>query len=163
IFKFRPGSLPRTRTRFVDELIADGSGKRLRIAGRAILQVTFEPARAHTAQGAPTAAPRRRPFNLPHVLTGVRSGDFECQVNHGQAMDERARGPGRPAPGGHRIVVGVRAAFPPVSRQGYYPDRDAFFSGGEPYFAPVRRRELAAEPATAELDRLFAGATPRKF
>lgn len=162
VFKFR-GSLPMVRTRYVDELIADGSGKRVRIAGRAILQVTFEPARAHTAQGAATAAPRRRAFALPNVMTAVRSGDFEGQVNYGLGLARKSPVKVTSVPAKRRVIVQVRAGFPTVKRQVFFLDRDNFQTGEEPYFVPVRRRVLATEPATAVMDRLFAGPTPAEF
>src|SRR4051794_30943615 len=66
-----------SRTRYVKRLVADGSGARVRIAGRAILRVRFGVAQAHDQHGRPTVA-RRTAFGLPNVMTAVRSGDFEA-------------------------------------------------------------------------------------
>ena len=56
VFEFR-GGLPADRqVEFVDRLFADGSGRRVHVAGQALLRVRFERAQAHTDAGAPTAA-----------------------------------------------------------------------------------------------------------
>src|SRR5690242_3883517 len=48
VFEFR-GGLPATRqVDYVDRLFADGSGRRVRVAGQALLRVRFERAQAHT-------------------------------------------------------------------------------------------------------------------
>lgn len=162
VFRFR-GPLPQTRVEYVDRLYADGSGKRLRVAGRAILQVRFEPARAHTALGAPTAAPRRRAFALPNVMTAVRAGDFEGQVTYGLGLARRTRVSVRTRRNPSRVVVRLRADFPTIAREVFFLDRDNFASGDEPWFVPVIRQVSATEPATAVLDRLFAGPTPAEM
>src|SRR5687768_13097805 len=76
------GGLPSShRVGYVDELLGDASGLPVRIAGRAILQVRFAPARAHDAQGQTVAA--RKAFALPNIMTTVRSGDFEAVTTYG--------------------------------------------------------------------------------
>ena len=158
VFDFR-GGLPRsTQVRYVDRLIADASGLPVRVSGRAILRVRFEPARAHDSSG--QTAPLRRAFALPNVMTAVRAGDFEAVTTYGLGLAGRTpfhvfslRGP-------DRVVVDVRAAFPTVNRGVYFLDRDRFVASTEPFFVPRSRPVRPGTPATGLMDRLFAGPLP---
>lgn len=161
VFRFR-GGLPGTRVRYVDRLIADGSGLPVRIAGQAVLRVRFEPAQAHTDAGVPTAAPRRRAFALPNVMTAVRAGDFEAVTTYGLGLAKRSRFRVRTLEEPSRVVVEVRAAFRTVDHQVFFFDRDRFLDATEPYFVPVTRMVRPATPATGVMDRLFAGPTTRE-
>ena len=49
VFEFNGGVPADVRVRYVDRLIADGSGLPVRIAGRAVLRVRFEAADAHNS------------------------------------------------------------------------------------------------------------------
>jgi hypothetical protein len=72
VFQFT-GPVPARRTvRYVDGLIGDPSGRRIPIAGRAILKVTFSPATAHDVMRNVTT-PGRIAFALPNVLTVVKT------------------------------------------------------------------------------------------
>jgi len=157
VFDFR-GGLPSTQVRYVDRLIADASGLPVRVAGRAILRVRFEPARAHDASG--RTAPLRRAFALPNLMTAARSGDFEAVTTYGLGLARRTpfhvfslRRP-------NRVVVDVRAAFPTVSGGVYFLDRDRFAASSEPFFVPRPRPVRPGTPATGLMDRLFAGPLP---
>jgi hypothetical protein len=162
VFRFR-GPLPQVRTGYVDRLIADGSGRPVRVAGRAILQVRFEPARAHTESGAATNAPRRRAFNLPNVVTAVRSGDFEGVTTYGIGLARRASYTVTTLRNPSRVVVSIKADFPTTRQRVWFLDRDNFVDGAEPYFVPRFRRVLTASPATGVMDRLYAGPTTREL
>lgn len=157
VFEFQ-GGLPDTRVRYVDRLIADGSGLPVRVAGRAVLQVRFEPADAHDADG-PTAA-RRRAFALPNVITAVRAGDFEAVTTYGLGLAKRTAVTVRTRSGPDRVVVEVKAGFPTLDRRVWFLDEDRFVDNIEPYFVPRGRLLRAAMPATSALDRLFAGPLP---
>lgn len=159
VFHFR-GPLPKTQVKYVDRLFADGSGRRVRVPGRAILRVRFEPAQAHTEQGVPTAAPRRRAFALPNVMTAVRAGDFEGVTTYGLGLAKRTRVKVSTQPRRNRVVVRMSASFRTVKRQVWFLDRHNFISGQEPYFVPTNRQVPAMSPATGVMDRLFAGPTP---
>ena len=162
VFEFRGGLPAQRQVGYVDRLFADGSGRRVRVAGQALLRVRFEPAAAHTDQGVPTAAPRRVAFALPNVLTAVRSGDFEAVTTYGLGL--AARTPVRvttlQAP--PRVVVEVGAGFATVERKVWFFHRDRFVDNREPFFVPVTRLVRPAAPATGVLDRLFAGPLPRE-
>ena len=157
VFQLR-GGLPARRTAtYVDQLFSDGSGRSLRIAGRAILQVSMELADAHDATGA--TAPGRLTFALPNVLTVVRSGDFEGVVSYGIGLAKRTPFTVTTRTGPSRVVVSIRAGFPTVPRQVWFLDQDRFVAGTEPFFTPVTRPVRVRHKAAGLLDRLFAGPT----
>jgi hypothetical protein len=59
VFEFR-GPVPAARrVRYVGELVQDGSGEPVPLAGGASLEVVFQGANAHDDQGRPTVSPRR--------------------------------------------------------------------------------------------------------
>ena len=160
VFEFR-GGLPSSRqVRYVDRLVADGSGRRVRVAGQAVLRVRLEPAQAHTDAGAATAAPRRVAYALPGVLTAVRSGDFEAVVTYGLGLARRTPVTVSTLQSPPRVVVEVGAGFATVPRQVWFFDRDRFVDNQEPYFVAVRRPVRPGSPATGVMDRLYAGPTP---
>jgi hypothetical protein len=87
LFTFE-GALPGYRVRYVPE-VADQAGRRLPLRGQAFLAVTFEPARAHDAGGAPTVSTATLTPAAP-VLRQVRfAGDFEGQVSYGLGLAGR--------------------------------------------------------------------------
>jgi hypothetical protein len=81
VFEFS-GPIPFLKIEYVKQLIADGSGLPVSIAGRAILFVHLTPANAHNDRGQATVAGRIRP-RLPIVKEIVSAGDFEAVVTYG--------------------------------------------------------------------------------
>ena len=160
VFEFRHGLPAGPQVRYVDRLVADGSGLPVRVAGRAVLRVRFEPAQAHTDAGVPTAAPRRVAYALPNVMTAVRSGDFEGVTTYGLGVAKRTPFRVTTLQGPSRVVVEVRAGFATVQRRVWFFQRDHFVDNQEPFFVPVRRPVRPGTPATGVLDRLFAGPLP---
>ena len=114
---------------YVDRLFADGSGRRVRVAGQALLRVRFERAQAHTDDGSSTAAPRRVAYALPNVMTAVRAGDFEARHDVRPRAGEADAGPRHDAAGAaaggrrgrrrvrHRAAQGVVPRPGPVRRE----------------------------------------------
>jgi hypothetical protein len=161
VLEFR-GGLPEVGgARYVDRLIADGSGRRIRIAGQAILRLDLQRARAHTDQGVATA-PRRRAFALPNVMTAVRAGDFEGVVSYGLGLARRGAFTITRLRAPDRVVVDVRADFATVSRKVWFFDHDRYVANREPFFTPVARPVPPGTPATGLMDRLFAGPLPEE-
>lgn len=158
VFEFDSRVPTDVRVRYVDRLIADGSGLPVRVAGRAVLQVRFEPADAHDASG-PTA-PMRRAFALPNVMTTVRSGDFEAVTTYGIGLAKRTRFDTVALSNPPRLVVDVRAAFATVERRVYFLDEDRFVDNQEPFFVARMRPVRVSAPAVGVMDRLFAGVLP---
>ena len=155
VFDFKGGLPTSVRARYVDRLIADPSGLPVRIAGRAILRVRFEPADAHNAAG-PTA-PGRTSFALPNVMTTVKAGDFEAVTAYGIGLAKRTPFHVSTLKNPSRVVVDIRAAFPTVNRKVFFFNRDRFVANNEPFFTARLRPVRPTSPATGVLDRLFAG------
>lgn len=159
VFEF-DGDLPSShRVRYVDRLIADGSGLPVRVAGRAILRVVLDPAQAHDDGGRPTA-PRRTAYALPNVMTTVRAGDFEAVTTYGIGLAKRTPFEVTTLEDPSRLVIDVRAGFRTVQRPVFFLDRDRFVDNVEPFFVPRMRPVRPGTPATDLMDRLFAGPLP---
>ena len=88
VFEFT-GPVPLLRIEYVKELIGDGSGLPIPIAGRAILLVQLTPAYAHDLQGQASAPARMKP-KLPLAKEVVCSGDFEAVVTYGIGVSRKA-------------------------------------------------------------------------
>jgi hypothetical protein len=158
VFEFNGGVPADVRVRYVDPLLADGSGLPVRVAGRAVLRVRFEAADSHNGSGA--TAPARRTFALPNVMTTVRAGDFESVLTYGIGLAKRTRVEISTLTGPSRVVLDIRAAFPTVDRQVFFLDQDRFVDNREPFFVPRSRPVRASAPAVGVMDRLFAGVLP---
>lgn len=155
------GGLPASRqVRYVDQLLGDGSGLPVRIAGRAILRVRFDQATAHDADGQTVAA--RRAFPLPNVITAVRSGDFEAVTTYGIGLAKKTDFEVSTLRNPDRVVLDIRAAFPTVDRKVFFFDEDRYLANTEPFFVPRMRPVRKVAQATAVLDRLYAGPLPRE-
>src|SRR5688500_4609692 len=88
VFEFS-GPLPLLRIEYVQELIGDGPGLPVAIAGRAILLVQLTPANAHDDNGKTTVPTRIKP-KLPLVKEIASSGDFEAVVTYGIGLARKA-------------------------------------------------------------------------
>lgn len=159
VFEFR-GGLPEHQVGYVDRLFADGSGRRVRVAGRALLRVRFEPAQAHEDDGSSTAATRRVAFPLPNVMTAVRAGDFEAVTTYGLGLAKRTRVRVTTLQAPPRVVVEVGAGFATEQRRVWFFHRDRFVDNREPFFVARTRPVRPGSPATGVMDRLFAGPLP---
>lgn len=162
VFEFRGGLPAQRQVEYVDRLSADGSGRRVRVAGQALVRVRFEGAQAHTDQGMATAAPRRVAFALPNVMTAVRAGDFEGVVTYGLGLATRTPVRVTTLRSPDRVVVEVGAGFATVQRRVWFFDEDRFVDNREPFFVPVLRPVRIGAPATGVMDRLFAGPLRRE-
>jgi len=159
VFRFS-GPLPARRNiHYVTRLIADPSGRRIAIAGRAILEVSLSLAEAHTGKGA-GSVPDRVAFALPTVMIAVRSGDFESVVSYGIGLAARASFHVFTLTKPSRVVIDIGAGFRTTLKRVYFLNRANFSVGREPYFTSVLRPVPVSTPATGLMDRLFAGPTP---
>ena len=75
VFEFR-GPVPEHRIGYVDQLVQDGSGNPVSVAGAADLEVVFEGANAHNEDGSPTISPRQFSPGLTAVQEVAQIGDF---------------------------------------------------------------------------------------
>jgi hypothetical protein len=88
VFEFS-GAVPEHRVRYVDQLVQDGSGKPVSVAGAADLEVVFHGANAHEDDGTPTISPRRFSTGLAAVKEVAQIGDFEAVVTYGIGIDRK--------------------------------------------------------------------------
>ena len=88
VFEFR-GPVPEHRIGYVDQLVQDGSGNPVSVAGAADLEVVFEGANAHNEDGSPTFSPRQFSPGLTAVKEVAQIGDFEAVVTYGIGVDRR--------------------------------------------------------------------------
>ncbi len=88
VFEFE-GAVPEHRIGYVDQLVEDGSGNPVEVAGAADLEVVFEGANAHRDNGSPTVSPRHFSPGLPAVKELAQVGDFEAMVSYGIGVDQR--------------------------------------------------------------------------
>jgi len=157
VFDFR-GKVPSYQVNYVTQLIQDGSGLPVPIAGRAVLKVRLEPAQAHKAGR--VTAPGRIAFALPNVMTVVRAGDFEGVTTYGIGLAKRQSFHVFTLRNPSRVVVDIKAAFPTVQKKVYFFDQSRYLANEEPFFRAVRRPVLPLTPAAGVMDRLFAGPLP---
>jgi hypothetical protein len=88
VFEFS-GPVPEHRIGYVKQLVQDGSGKPVSVAGTADLEVVFRGANAHEDDGTPTISPRRYSTGLPAVKEIAQIGDFEAVVTYGIGVDRK--------------------------------------------------------------------------
>jgi hypothetical protein len=88
VFEFR-GAVPEHRIGYVDQLVEDGTGNPVSVAGAADLEVVFDGANAHEENGSPTVSPRRFSPGLAAVREIAQLGDFEAVVSYGIGVDQR--------------------------------------------------------------------------
>lgn len=157
------GGLPTTRTvRYVNQLIADGSGLPVPIAGRAILSVVMFPTNAHDASGRPTA-PAKLAFALPNVMSVVRAGDFEAVTSYGIGLAKNQSVSTFTLRNPDRLVIDIKTAFTTTTAKVWLFNQKRFLAATEPYFTPVSRLVPAASPGAGVMDRIFAGPTASEY
>jgi len=88
VFEFQ-GAVPEHRVGYVDQLVQDGSGRPVSVAGAADLEVVFHGANAHEQDGTPTISPRRFSTGLTAVKEVAEIGDFEAVVTYGIGVDRK--------------------------------------------------------------------------
>ncbi|HEV3496067.1 MAG TPA: hypothetical protein VHA34_06950, partial [Actinomycetes bacterium] len=109
VFEFR-GAVPEHRIRYVDQLVEDGTGDPVSVAGAADLEVVFEGANAHEEDGSPTISPRRFSPGLPAVKEIAQLGDFEAVVSYGIGVDQRRPIQVSTLSNPSRLVVDIRTS-----------------------------------------------------
>jgi len=88
VFEFS-GAVPEHRVGYVGQLVQDGSGRPVPLAGAANLEVVFQGANAHDEDGTPTVSPRRFTTGLTAVKEVAQAGDFEAVVTYGIGVDRK--------------------------------------------------------------------------
>jgi hypothetical protein len=103
---------PQVSSRFVDELIQDGSGNVEPLDGAVFAEVRTTPAQAHLESGTPSY-PGPRKFNTPglaNVTAVALTGDFEGVVTTGIGMRHQAPVSVYTMDDPTRVVIDVRRA-----------------------------------------------------
>ena len=159
VWEFRGGLPARRSARYVGDLLSDGPGLPVRIAGNAIVEVTMFQANAHDLNTGRSTAPGRVVPGLPNVIEVVRSGDFEAVVTYGVGLAKRRPFTLYTLTNPSRVVLDVRKGYPQVTRRVTFLDQPRFAAGRTPFTRTVRRVVPAASPASALLHHLIAGPT----
>ncbi len=163
VFEFR-GPLPAHRgAAYVSSLIADGSGKPVRVAGDAILRVRFSHAVGHDGRGAVTYGPTRETHALPGVIQVVNTGDFEGVLGFGIGLSRRTSYRMYTLTHPNRVVIDIKTPFRTVPVKTFLLEARKFASGREPYTVAVRRPVIPPATARGALQRLFAGPTRAEY
>lgn len=158
VFEFDRARAPSASVSFVGALIGDFSGKKVPVAGRAIIRVVFTGAQAHTDSGRPTVDTNQA-FALPNIMTLRPAGDFEATVTLGIGLAKRQPFHVHRLTRPGRVAIDVSTRFARTTRRVSFQDVENYRTGAEPYVRTVRRRVPSAYPATGLLDRIFAGPT----
>lgn len=82
------GGLPGYSARYVDEVRADPSDRKLSVPGKKYLLIVFTPAQAHRDDGAPTVSGVHR-AGLPMLTAYAVAGDFEGYVSIALGLNAR--------------------------------------------------------------------------
>ena len=152
VFDFFGGIPGRRTAQYVSTLTADGSGFPITIAGRAILQISFFPARGRTLDNTDTA-PNRTVFALPNVITAVQSGDgFESVVSYGIGLAVRQPFRISTLSNPPRVVLDIDTGFT-------WTNRPVSFVNSSANVVTVSRPIANTSVAHQLMDRLFAGPT----
>ena len=109
VFEFQ-GAVPEHHVRYVDQLVEDGSGAPVSVAGSADLEVVFQGANAHEEDGTPSVSPRRFSPGLAAVKEVAQIGDFEAVVSYGIGLDRRRPLTVSTLSGPSRLVIDVSTA-----------------------------------------------------
>ena len=109
VFEFR-GAVPQHTVRYVGQLVEDGSGKPVSVAGAADLEVVFHGANAHAEDGTPSVRPKRFSPGLTAVKDVAQIGDFEAVVSYGIGLDRRRPLTVSTLSGPSRLVIDVSTA-----------------------------------------------------
>jgi hypothetical protein len=109
VFEFQ-GAVPEHHVRYVDQLVEDGSGAPVSVAGSADLEVVFQGANAHDEDGTPSVSPRRFSPGLAAVKEVAQIGDFEAVVSYGIGLDRRRPLTVSTLSGPSRLVIDVSTA-----------------------------------------------------
>jgi hypothetical protein len=79
---------PSYRFEYVNQLLADGSGQPIPLAGLGVLRIVFTPAQAHTQDGTGSTIVAQPPAGLgmSRMVAYAQAGDFEGYLTYGIGM-----------------------------------------------------------------------------
>ena len=77
-------SFPSYTFSYADQLIGDGSGQPIPLAGKTVLRIVFHGAQAHNTDGTSSISSQPRPhLGLDRMVAYAAAGDFEAVVTYG--------------------------------------------------------------------------------
>jgi len=159
VFEFR-GGLPAERSvRYVRQVIADPSGKRVSVAGSARLLVRFFAANGHDQNGHVSFGALRRTYALPGVIQVVNAGDFEAVLTFGVGVARREPVHMFTLTRPRRVVIDITTPYRTVQVHAFLLDSRRFNGGHPPFVRAVDRPVITPAVAFGALQRLFAGPT----
>lgn len=159
VFEFR-GRLPEQRSaRYVSRVIADPSGKVVRVAGSARLLVRFFAANGHKQDGQSSYGPARRTYPLPGIIQVANAGDFEAVLRFGVGVARKEPVHTFTLTHPSRYVIDIKTPYRTAAIRDYYLNKHRFASGHGPYVRAVSRPVIPPAVAFGSLQRLWAGPT----
>lgn len=159
VFDFR-GGLPGQRSaRYVKQVIADASGKKVPLVGSARLLVRFSPASGHTSSGQSSFGAARRTYALPGLIQVANAGDFEAVLSFGVGVARREPFHMFTLSNPSRVVIDLRTPYRTTKVHVFLLDSRRFNQGHEPFIRAVHRPVIIPAVAFGALQRLFAGPT----
>lgn len=159
VFEFR-GRLPEQRSvRYVSRVIADPSGKVVRVVGNARLLVRFFAANGHTPDGHSSFGPARRTYSLPGIIQVANAGDFEAVLRFGVGVARKEPVHAFTLSHPSRYVIDIKTPYRTTAVRDYFLDKHRFATGRQPYVRAVNRPVIPPAVAFGALQRLYAGPT----
>lgn len=102
------GPMTSYHVEYVSHFVADGSGARIPVVGRAFLAIRLIGADAHSATGQLFLRPlERHRYSYPTLRGTVVTGDFEGNVSFGLGLNTKARFTVSELTGPNRLVIDV--------------------------------------------------------
>jgi peptidoglycan hydrolase-like protein with peptidoglycan-binding domain len=110
--------LPGHRVRYVPQVVEDGTGDPVPLAGRAFIEAVMQPAAAHDDDGNPTfPGPLPRIVNTAALRDIAVAGDFEAVITWGIGVAARTPMQVRRLDGPARIAIDVAHSPPGTGNQ----------------------------------------------
>ncbi|HXP19323.1 MAG TPA: hypothetical protein VN840_06735 [Streptosporangiaceae bacterium] len=159
VFEFRNGLPAERGARYVSQVIADPSGKRVSVAGSARLLVRFFGASGHNPDGRISYGALRRTYALPGVMQVVNAGDFEAVLRFGVGVARREPFRIFTLSNPSRVVIDLTTPYRTAQVHAYLLDSRRFKGGHPPFVRGVDRPVITPAVAFGALQRLFAGPT----
>lgn len=161
VFRFSGGVPAQHSARYVSRVIADPSGRPVKVAGSALLRVRFFSATGHDARGGVSYGAARRTYALPGIIQVASAGDFESVLSFGVGLAHAEPFRMFTLTGPSRVVIDVRTPYRTVPVRDYFSNTHR--SAGGQATQAVSRPVIPPATASAAMQRLFAGPTQREL
>jgi hypothetical protein len=163
VFEFSGGLPKEYGTRYVSQVIADGSGKVMHIPGSAFLRVRFFAANGHDSNGNRSYGPAARSYALPGMIRVSNAGDFEAVLSFGVGVAKREPFHTFTLANPSRYVIDLRTPYKTTAVRDYLLNSHNYATGHRPYLQAVSRPVITPAVAFGALQRLWAGPTQKEL